>query len=115
MLSVASQLQLRAKHIPDGQIFSFDLKPDRVLSLGRLRENDIVVTWDKTVSREHATLELCDETLTIRCRPSATNGLYFEGQQARDVVLSPGEFAVIGATQFELLGGAVYGRIGARR
>ena len=103
MLSVASQLQLRAKHIPDSQIFSFDLEPNRVFTLGRLRENDIVVSWDKTVSREHATLELGDGSLTIRCRPSATNGLYFEGAQSREVVLKPGEFAVIGATQFELL------------
>ncbi len=104
MLSVASQLQLRAKHIPDGHVFSFDLDPDRVMTLGRLRENDIVVSWDKTISREHATLELGDGTLTFRCRPSATNGLYFEGQQSREAVLSPGEFVLIGATQFELLG-----------
>ena len=105
MLSVASQLQLqlRAKHIADSQIFSFDLEPDRVMTLGRMRENDIVVNWDKTISREHATLELNHGLLTIRCRPSATNGLFFNGEQSRKVVLKPGEFAVIGATQFELL------------
>ena len=101
MLAVTSLLQLKATHVPDGKTFDFELEPDRLLKLGRTPQNQIVVSWDRTVSREHATLEVKNDQVTIRCLSSATNSIIYRGQPVREAVVAPGESFIIGVTQFE--------------
>ncbi len=104
MPTLTSLLQLKATHIPDGQTFDFDLEPDCVLKLGRTPQNNIVVNWDRTVSREHATVEANRGMVTIRCLASATNSIIYRGQPVREAVVAPGESFVIGVTQFDVRG-----------
>ena len=79
----------------------------RPVTLGR-GIGDWKVDWDNQISRDHADLVLEQGRLSVRKIPAATNPVFFQGQQLKHFVLSPGDHFVIGQTRFNLVAENVY-------
>jgi adenylate cyclase len=60
------------------------------------------VSWDDRISRRHVTLRLSGQKLLVSRVESATNPLFYEGEEVDKVELSAGQAFVIGQTTFTL-------------
>ncbi len=60
------------------------------------------VSWDDRISRKHVTIRLNGKTLLVEKLESATNPLYYEGEEIQSIELEPGQAFVIGQTTFTL-------------
>ena len=60
------------------------------------------VSWDDRISRKHVTVRLDGKKLLVKKAESATNPLFFEGEECDAVELEPGQAFVIGQTTFTL-------------
>ena len=58
------------------------------------------VSWDDRISRKHVTIRLEGSKLIVNKIDSATNPLFFEGEEYDSVELNPGQAFVIGQTAF---------------
>lgn len=81
------------------QEFSFE---DGVYLIGRKEENRIVLP-DKSVSRQHAQLEIKAENVTIQDLDSA-NGVFVNGEQIEKETINEGDIVQIGKYSLELKG-----------
>jgi predicted component of type VI protein secretion system len=63
---------------PTGRV-SYELRPER-MTIGRKDETDIAITWDPSVSRRHAQVEIVSGCWYVSDL-SATNGTYVNGQR----------------------------------
>ncbi len=93
---------LKATHTVDGQTLNLELPTGRILKLGRVPQNDCAVVWDRTVSREHATLEAANGNVIVKCLPAATNPILFQGKPVREANVANGDWFQIGATRFDV-------------
>lgn len=80
------------KRLPEGLI----------LTLGRLSP-PWDIPWDTQISRRHAQLKLERDQLLVTRLESATNPLFFQGQQADSFTVGPHQKFVIGRTTFLLI------------
>lgn len=71
-----------------------------VLTIGRHPDNDCAITWDPEVSRQHATLELDENTIDLVCLSHARNPIFVSNSPTRLAKLSPGSTFRIGKTEF---------------
>jgi len=71
-------------------------------SLGRAADNDIVTDWDEKISRQHADLLPQPDGVQLVLLQGASNPVFVDGRQVSEVVLTPGQSFVVGATRFEL-------------
>lgn len=78
----------------------FRVKPPET-TLGRDPSRDIVIDWDPTVSRQHATLFLRGGQWWIRDEGSA-NGTFVNGQRVTEGPLQIGDYLKLGNTQLVL-------------
>lgn len=74
---------------------------ERVL-LGRA-SGTWAVPWDPHISRQHAELLWDGQHLEVRQRPDVRNPLFFQGREAAEFTMRPGEHFVIGRTTFTLV------------
>lgn len=89
---------------PDGQTWEFPLEPGRVYTIGRSKENDVVLN-DRRVSRKHAHIVSTGGNFTIvdgfyengQLRRSV-NHLYVNGSPVLEKSLLPGDSVTIGET-----------------
>jgi len=89
---------------PDGQTWEFPLEPGRVYTIGRSKENDVVLN-DRRVSRKHAHIVSTGGNFTIvdgfyengQLRRSV-NHLYVNGSPVLEKSLLPGDSVMIGET-----------------
>jgi len=102
-MTTVTTFTLRARHTAGSEAAELAVDPDRLLKIGRLPQNDFAIAWDRTVSREHATIEWTEVGLQVRCLPAASNPIVFQSQFLREAVIRPGQSFLIGATVFELL------------
>ena len=93
---------LKATHAADGQTLNMELPVGKILKLGRVPQNDCAVIWDRTVSREHATLEAGNGKVLVKCLPAATNPILFQGKPVREALIGNGDWFQIGATRFDV-------------
>ncbi len=63
--------------------------------------------WDGQISRHHAELAWDGHRLRVRRLPTATNPVFFQGNQLPEFLVSPGQHFVIGQTRFSLVSGPV--------
>ncbi len=61
------------------------------------------IDWDLRISRQHAELSLENNRLRVKRIASATNPIFFHGQDLDEFVVSPGEHFVIGQTRLTFL------------
>lgn len=78
------------------------LAPDQAAVVGREPGVDLPVTWDARISRRHVEVVLRDGRLSVKRLPTATNPLFYHGQQVEACELEPGEHFVLGGTCFVL-------------
>ena len=76
------------------------LSTDQTLVLGRV--GDWSVSWDGSISRQHAELRFSKGKLLVRCLPHARNPVFQRGDAADLFEISVGEHFVIGGTTFTL-------------
>mgnify|MGYP002623344780 CR=1 FL=1 len=78
------------------------LRPNDPFILGRAADEWSVV-WDERLSRQH--VELCwrQGQLFAKKISTARNPIFYQGQEAEEFALTPGEHFVIGETTFTLL------------
>lgn len=60
------------------------------------------VSWDDRISRQHVVIRLQGNSLSVKKFESATNPLFFEGEECDSVEVAAGESFVIGQTTFTL-------------
>ncbi|MER3633159.1 MAG: hypothetical protein C4325_14210 [Blastocatellia bacterium] len=100
-LKVSAKLKISE---PDGQTWEFPLEPGRVYTIGRSKENDVVLN-DRRVSRKHAHIVSTGGNFTIvdgfyengQLRRSV-NHLYVNGSPVLEKSLLPGDSVMIGET-----------------
>ena len=61
------------------------------------------VPWDPHISRQHAELLWDGQRLEVRQRPKVRNPIFFQGQEAVEFSMHPGQHFVIGRTTFTLV------------
>jgi adenylate cyclase len=85
---------------PD-QRFRRQVPPDTPLIVGR-DCGDLSVPWDPFISRQHARLQWSKGSLRVERLPAAANPVFYQGQEAVEFSLRPGDHFVIGETTFTL-------------
>lgn len=96
----ASQMVLRVKAISADHTMQLRLVEGKEVMIGRTPTNDCAVTWDREVSREHATLELKGEKVWVACTQNARNLILTQQGPTREFVIGPGGQFQIGQTLF---------------
>ena len=92
--------KLTATSIAGAGESSVSLIPDSPIRIGRLPTNQLPVSWDRAVSREHATAELINGFLRVICLPGASNPITTAQRQVREVTVRGGDRFQIGQTVF---------------
>ena len=75
------------------------LPADQDIVLGRACHG-LAVPWDNQISRQHATLRLSGEKLSVTKIPAASNPIFFRGTETQTFIVEHGEHFVIGETTF---------------
>lgn len=70
------------------------------MTIGRRPDNECAVTWDPQVSRQHASVEHCGNSIELACLPYAGNPIFVEDGPTRLATLSSGSTFRIGQTLF---------------
>lgn len=78
----------------------FQLLPVQKIRLGRDAQLEISVTWDRAISREHASVQLVDNQLQIDSFPAARNPIQYQGKRFRKCRIDEGDIFKIGSTEF---------------
>ena len=81
-----------------------ELTPGTEMMIGRLPTNSIPVSWDREISREHATLTLENGQVRVACMERATNPIIIGSVPSRKAIISAGQQFQIGQTVFQLAG-----------
>ncbi|MFM9964388.1 MAG: adenylate/guanylate cyclase domain-containing protein [Planctomycetaceae bacterium] len=85
---------------PAGQSLRQQLVEGQVMRLGRAPASGWAVSWDRTISREHADLCWKNGKLTVTCLPTAANPIRLRGMPLREIVVAGMESFEIGQTSF---------------
>ncbi|MCA9081822.1 MAG: FHA domain-containing protein [Planctomycetaceae bacterium] len=78
------------------------MEPGKSYHLGRSVDCELPVPWELALSRRHCQLRLVNDSLEVRRLPRATNSVYFQGEDAQQCEVHPGQQFVIGQTAFLL-------------
>jgi DNA-binding NtrC family response regulator len=68
-------------------------------TIGKRETNDVALT-DKTVSRQHLSIDYADDSFILHDKGS-TNGSYLNGNRVKEAYLTPGDVIKLGNTQIE--------------
>ncbi|MBC8289912.1 MAG: FHA domain-containing protein [Planctomycetes bacterium] len=79
-----------------------ELTPGEPMTIGRLPTNPIPVSWDREISREHATLTLENGQVRVACLERARNPIIFGRAPVREATVFAGQQFQIGQTVFQL-------------
>ena len=85
---------------PAGQTFRQQFVEGQVTRLGRAPASGWAVSWDRSISREHADLCWKNGKLTVTCLPTAANPVRLRGAPLREIVVSGSESFEIGQSSF---------------
>jgi adenylate cyclase len=85
---------------PEGQIFRQQFVEGQVTRLGRAPASGWAISWDRSISREHADMVWKGGKLTFTCLPTAANPVRLRGAPLREIVVSGSESFEIGQTSF---------------
>ena len=85
---------------PAGQTFRQQFVEGQVTRLGRAPASGWAVSWDRSISREHADLCWKNGKLTVTCLPTAANPVRLRGAPMREIVVSGSEAFEIGQSSF---------------
>lgn len=92
---------------PNGRVWAFDLTPGSGYSIGRAKENDIVLN-DRRVSRKHARVNADGDAFTIvdgyienGNLVRSVNHVFVNGSPMQEKLLQPGDAIVIGESRLE--------------
>ncbi len=92
---------------PNGRVWEFELTPDRRFTIGRAKENDIVLN-DRRVSRKHAHIEadsigfkIVDGHIENGSVVRSVNHVFVNGAPMLDKALASGDVIVIGESKLE--------------
>jgi adenylate cyclase len=92
---------------PGGRIWEFDLEPGRMYSIGRAKENDIVLN-DRRASRRHAqiggdstTFRIIDGSFENGVLTRSVNHVFVNGSPTLEKNLVSGDIIVIGESRLE--------------
>ena len=72
------------------------------VSIGRSQDCDLRIPWDAQISRQHAQLTCTRESATVRHIATASNPVFYDGQNVVECELGPGDHFVLGNTNFSL-------------
>ena len=78
------------------------LLPGGTYRLGRADESELVVPWERNLSRQHAVLKFDGDLLELTRLPQATNPVFVEGMPVETAFLKGGDSFVIGETLFRI-------------
>lgn len=79
-----------------------ELIPGQKVLIGRLPTNPIPVSWDREISREHASLVLDNGSVRVACLKRARNPIIFGRSPVREATVFAGQQFQIGQTVFQL-------------
>lgn len=85
----------------DGNKRRYELGKKKILKLGKKVDNDIVISWDKTVSRNHVQIDCTEDNQYILRDLNSTNGTLINGLKVKEAYLSQGDLIQIGETKIE--------------
>lgn len=85
----------------DGNKRKFELGKKRILTLGKRSDNDIIISWDKTVSRNHIQIECTEDNQYLLRDLNSTNGTLINALKVKEAYLSQGDLIQIGETKIE--------------
>ena len=85
----------------DGNKRKFELGKKRRLTIGKRSDNDIIISWDKTVSRNHIEIDCTEDNQYILRDLNSTNGTLINGLKVKEAYLSQGDLIQIGETKIE--------------
>jgi adenylate cyclase len=86
-----------------GREMVLPLSENQTLRIGRAPQNEVAVSWDREISREHAQLRMENGNATVSCLPKARNPILIAGGQTRELLLTDKQQFQIGQTLFEYL------------
>jgi pSer/pThr/pTyr-binding forkhead associated (FHA) protein len=76
-----------------------ELSPGQNMTVGRTSESQLKVSCDKKVSREHFSIECCDDHAVVRDLNS-TNGTFVNGMRINEMKVYDGDQITAGTTIF---------------
>ena len=85
---------------PAGQTFRQQFVEGQITRLGRAPASGWAISWDRSISREHADLCWKDGKLTVTCLPTAANPVRLRGAPLREIVVTGSESFEIGQSSF---------------
>jgi len=85
---------------PAGQTFRQQFVEGQVTRLGRAPASGWAVSWDRSISREHADICWKNGMLTVTCLPTAANPIRLRGAPMREIVVGGSEAFEIGQSSF---------------
>jgi len=78
--------------------------PAQPITLGRTADSIWQASWDKKISRVHATLHWQDGQLAVRRLPISLNPIFYQGVPRDEFLVPPGGRFIIGDTSFVVIG-----------
>jgi DNA-binding NtrC family response regulator len=85
----------------DGNRRTYTLGKKSKVKMGKKSDNDIVISNDRTVSREHVVVEMTDDNQYILKDLNSTNGTLINGMKVKEAFLSQGDIIKVGETEIE--------------
>jgi adenylate cyclase len=76
------------------------LASDQAGVLGRDAECDLAATWDRRISRRHATVRVAGEVVVVEKTVNAGNPIFFSGHEVDRCEVRAGQAFIIGETTF---------------
>ena len=84
------------------QRLELPIPSDVILKLGRSDVCDLTVPWDPAISREHASLQAKNESVSVNRFDTAVNPVFHDGHEVTSCGIRPGDRFVIGGTTFHV-------------
>ncbi|MCA9039359.1 MAG: adenylate/guanylate cyclase domain-containing protein [Planctomycetaceae bacterium] len=81
----------------------FTLIPGESYVIGRDESADIVIDWDKAISRKHVRIDVSSDSLQMELHPDSTNPIFSDGRSTSSCRLKSGDIFVLGSTRFLVL------------
>src|SRR5262249_26292669 len=97
-----SMWQLVVKGPRDSQRIQHLLEPGRAVRIGRGADAELVVPWERWLSRLHCVVRPGEKAVELEKLPGAMNEIYVKGDAADRATLAVGEHFVVGETTFHL-------------
>lgn len=79
----------------------YELGKKKSVKIGKKSDNDIVVATDKTISRNHAEIQLTGDNQYLIKDLNSTNGTLINGMKVKEAFLSQGDLIQVGETSIE--------------